>query len=156
MFAWCEKRIHGASQDRSTTVRGRVKRFFSKKILLTEANTWSLIAKAWSNQRSEAGAPRRGSEIRQQANIRDSQDRRLASRGRRVVTSAERLSGIFQQKNIRDLVRFVHMAEGCQSGRMGYPGKVVCPKGHREFESLSLRHMQESVCGETHRERPRK
>ena len=29
--------------------------------------------------------------------------------------------------------------EGCQSGRMGYPGKVVYPKGYREFESRSLR-----------------
>src|SRR6267378_1702217 len=30
--------------------------------------------------------------------------------------------------------------ERCQSGRMGYPGKVVYPKGYRGFESLSLRH----------------
>lgn len=29
--------------------------------------------------------------------------------------------------------------EGCQSGRMGHPGKVVYPKGYREFESRSLR-----------------
>ena len=29
--------------------------------------------------------------------------------------------------------------ERCQSGRMGHPGKVVCPKGHRGFESLSFR-----------------
>ncbi len=31
---WSEKRIHGASQDRSTTARDRAERFFSKKILL--------------------------------------------------------------------------------------------------------------------------
>lgn len=29
--------------------------------------------------------------------------------------------------------------ERCQSGRMGYPGKVVYPKGYRGFESRSFR-----------------
>ena len=37
--------------------------------------------------------------------------------------------------------------ERCQSGRMGYPGKVVCPKGHRGFESLSLRIVRHGASG---------
>ena len=34
------------------------------------------------------------------------------------------------------------MAERCQSGRMGVPGKDVCWKRHQGFESLPLRHVR--------------
>ena len=35
--------------------------------------------------------------------------------------------------------------EGSHSGLVRIPGKDVCPKGHREFESLTLRNFSKRV-----------
>ena len=37
--------------------------------------------------------------------------------------------------------------EGSHSGLVRIPGKDVCPKGHREFESLTLRQLGNEAVG---------
>ncbi len=43
------------------------------------------------------------------------------------------------------ILRLSKDAEGCQSGRMGTPGKRVYPSGYRGFESHPLRHFGEQL-----------
>ena len=44
--------------------------------------------------------------------------------------------------NRRDVLELTSPPEGCESGRIGRSRKPLCPRGHRGFESHSLRRCQ--------------